>query len=110
MYSCSYSYVARERGADALGLCAAEKYEGSGMQFNGKLIGIMDVPELKGDKMCYEAMQALKAEMRRRGEHKPRIAVGVSFEGITIHGAPTGVRISPPLLSNVYSLLNTREF
>ena len=61
------------------------------MQFTGKLIGIMDVPELKGDKMCFEAMQALKAEVRRRGEHKPKISVGVSFEGIAIRGAPTGV-------------------
>ena len=77
------------------------------MQFNGKLIGIMDVPELKGDKMCFEAMQALKAEVNRRREHKPRIAVGVSFEGIAIHGAPTGVRTAllSSLMSTHYSLL-----
>lgn len=82
---------------------AAEKFEGVGMQFPGKLIGIMDVPELKGDKMCFEAMQALKAEVRRRGEHKPRIAVGVSFDGIAIHGMPTGVRAAATALYPYYT-------
>lgn len=60
------------------------RFQGDGVTFRAKIIGITDVPELKGDKMCFDAMQKLKLDVVNRGEHKPRIFIGVGFEGVKI--------------------------
>ncbi|XP_072025752.1 LOW QUALITY PROTEIN: uncharacterized protein [Amphiura filiformis] len=62
----------------------ADKYEPPGINFKAKLIGIEDVPEARGDKMCLESMGKLKAMVKEKGEHKQKIVINVSLEGIKV--------------------------
>jgi len=62
-----------------------ERFHPPGLDFRGKLIGIEDVPEARGDKMCQVAMVKLKAAVRTIGDHKQRITVNVSIEGNKDH-------------------------
>ena len=61
------------------------------MNFKAKLIGIESVPEARGDKMCQEALQNLKAAVKAAGEHKQRIVINVSLEGLKILDDKSGV-------------------
>ncbi|XP_076355053.1 uncharacterized protein LOC143249318 isoform X2 [Tachypleus tridentatus] len=65
------------------------KFQGDGIQFKAKLIGQEDVNEARGDKMCQESLQRLKAIVRSSGEHKHRITLNVSLEGIRIKDEKT---------------------
>ena len=56
-----------------------------------KIIGIDTVPEPRGDKMCQETIQKLKAVVKISGEHKQRIIVNVSLEGLKILDEKSGV-------------------
>ena len=56
-----------------------------------KLIGQRDVPEARGDKMCQETIIFLKAMVKASGQHKHKIMVNVSLEGIKIMDLLTGV-------------------
>ena len=55
-----------------------------GVNFKAKVIGIDDVPEARGDRMCQEVIQRQKLQVKARGEHKKRIIINVSLEGIKI--------------------------
>ncbi|XP_071495179.1 uncharacterized protein [Diadema antillarum] len=55
-----------------------------GVDFKAKLIGIEPVAEARGDKMCLDAMIKLKYLVKTSGEHKPRIIINVSIEGVRI--------------------------
>ena len=46
---------------------------GDGQVFKGKLIGVLEVPEARGDRMCQNAIQELKMAIRASGEHKQRV-------------------------------------
>ncbi|XP_022239976.1 protein disabled-like [Limulus polyphemus] len=65
------------------------KFQGDGIQFKAKLIGQEDVNEARGDKMCQESLQRLKAIVRSSGEHKHRITLNVSLAGIRIKDEKT---------------------
>ena len=70
-------------------LCFPEKndptrFEGNGTNFRAKLIGVDDVEEARGDKICQTAMQKLKAAVKASGEHKQKIVVNVSLEGLKL--------------------------
>nr|XP_054764726.1 disabled homolog 2-like [Lytechinus pictus] len=55
-----------------------------GIDFKSKMIGIEPVGEARGDKMCMDAMIKLKYLVKTSGEHKARIIINVSIEGIRI--------------------------
>ncbi|XP_004549951.1 disabled homolog 2 isoform X2 [Maylandia zebra] len=70
------------------------RFQGDGVRYKAKLIGIDDVPEARGDKMCQDSMMKLKgmaAAARSQGKHKQRIWVNISMSGIKIIDEKSGV-------------------
>ncbi|KAF7664447.1 hypothetical protein LDENG_00177010 [Lucifuga dentata] len=70
------------------------RFQGDGVRYKAKLIGIDDVPEARGDKMCQDSMMKLKgmaAAARSQGKHKQRIWVIISMSGIKIIDEKSGV-------------------
>ncbi|XP_030599001.1 disabled homolog 2 isoform X3 [Archocentrus centrarchus] len=70
------------------------RFQGDGVRYKAKLIGIDDVPEARGDKMCQDSMMKLKgmaAAARSQGKHKQRIWVNISISGIKIIDEKSGV-------------------
>lgn len=64
---------------------------GDGVSFKAKLIGILEVNEARGDKMCQEALFDLKMAIRAAGEHKQRITINVAIDGLKLRDEKTGV-------------------
>ncbi|XP_068190841.1 disabled homolog 2 isoform X1 [Antennarius striatus] len=70
------------------------RFKGDGVRYKAKLIGIDDVPEARGDKMCQDSMMKLKGmavAARSQGKHKQRIWVNISLSGIKIIDERSGV-------------------
>jgi disabled homolog 2 len=67
------------------------RFFGDGVIFKAKLIGILEVGEARGDRMCQEALQDLKMAIRAAGEHKQRITIHVTIEGLRLRDEKTGV-------------------
>ncbi|KTG37886.1 hypothetical protein cypCar_00011867 [Cyprinus carpio] len=70
------------------------RLQGDGVRYKAKLIGVDDVPEARGDKMCQDSMMKLKGmaiAARSQGKHKQRIWVNISLTGIKIVDEKTGV-------------------
>lgn len=61
-----------------------ERFRGSGISFRAKIIGVDEVPEPRGDKMCQESLQKLKAIVRSTGQHKRRVFINITLEGLKI--------------------------
>lgn len=57
------------------------------------MIGILEVGEARGDRMCQEALQDLKMAIRAAGEHKQRITIHVTIEGLRLRDEKTGVSV-----------------
>ncbi|KAL6255854.1 hypothetical protein P5V15_013096 [Pogonomyrmex californicus] len=66
------------------------RFLGEGVSFKAKLIGILEVSEARGDRMCQAALADLKMAIRAAGEHKQRIAVQVSIDGLRLRDEKTG--------------------
>lgn len=66
------------------------RFLGEGVSFKAKLIGILEVSEARGDRMCQAALADLKMAIRAAGEHKQRIAVQVSIDGLRLQDEKTG--------------------
>ena len=64
---------------------------GDGQVFKGKLIGVLEVPEARGDRMCQNAIQELKMAIRASGEHKQRVVMHIAVDGLKIRDEKTGV-------------------
>ncbi|XP_055885186.1 disabled homolog 2-like [Biomphalaria glabrata] len=60
------------------------RFSGNGLNYRAKLIGIENVPEARGDEMCQEAITKLKNSVKISGQHKPKIFVQVTLEGLKI--------------------------
>lgn len=60
------------------------RFDPPGVNFNAKLIGIDDVQNARGDKMCQESMYRLKVAVKQSGQHKQKIIINVSLDGIRI--------------------------
>ena len=60
------------------------RFESPGVNFNAKLIGIDEVVSARGDKMCQESIQRLKLAVKSSGQHKQKIIVNVSLEGVRL--------------------------
>ncbi|XP_030209785.1 disabled homolog 2 isoform X3 [Gadus morhua] len=70
------------------------RFQGDGVRYKAKLIGIDDVPEARGDKMSQDSMMKLKGmavAARSQGKHKQRIWINISMLGIKIIDERTGV-------------------
>ncbi|XP_076748814.1 DAB adaptor protein isoform X1 [Xylocopa sonorina] len=66
------------------------RFIGEGVSFKAKLIGILEVSEARGDRMCQAALADLKMAIRAAGEHKQRIIIQVSIEGIRLRDEKSG--------------------
>lgn len=71
--------------------CGAIRFMGDGVSFKAKLIGILEVSEARGDRMCQEALFDLKMAIRAAGEHKQRITINVAIDGLKLRDEKTGV-------------------
>nr|XP_060617406.1 disabled homolog 2 isoform X2 [Anolis sagrei ordinatus] len=70
------------------------RFQGDGVRYKAKLIGVDDVPEARGDKMSQDSMMKLKGmavAARSQGQHKQKIWVNISLAGIKIIDEKTGV-------------------
>ena len=81
---------------------------GEGQTFKGKLIGVLEVGEARGDRMCQDALQELKTAVKASGEHKQKVIIHVAVDGLKIRDEKNGVshslfstRTSPPSLSSI---------
>ncbi|XP_076657275.1 DAB adaptor protein isoform X2 [Halictus rubicundus] len=66
------------------------RFLGEGVSFKAKLIGILEVSEARGDRMCQAALADLKMAIRAAGEHKQRISVQVSIDGLRLRDEKSG--------------------
>lgn len=67
------------------------RFLGDGVSFKAKLIGILEVSEARGDRMCQEALADLKMAIRAAGEHKQRITINIAIDGLRLRDEKTGV-------------------
>ncbi|XP_076815173.1 uncharacterized protein LOC143461225 [Clavelina lepadiformis] len=65
------------------------RFRGPGTSFKAKLIGIDEVPDSRGDKMCQDSILKLKAAVKVSGQHKQKVVINVSLEGLKIIDAMT---------------------
>ena len=68
-----------------------QKFLGEGQLFKGKLIGVLEVKEARGDRMCQDALQELKMAIKASGEHKQRVNIQIAVDGLKIRDEKTGV-------------------
>lgn len=61
-----------------------KKFEDDGVSFKAKLIGSELVMEPRGDKMCQNSIQRLKAIIKGQKAHKKRIVMKISYKGVRI--------------------------
>nr|XP_022904079.1 protein disabled isoform X2 [Onthophagus taurus] len=66
------------------------RFLGEGVSFKAKLIGILEVSEARGDRMCQEALSDLKTAIRAAGEHKQRITINIAIDGLRLRDEKTG--------------------
>ncbi|XP_048832334.1 collagen alpha-1(I) chain-like isoform X2 [Brienomyrus brachyistius] len=72
----------------------AQRFQGDGVRYKAKLIGVDDVVDAQGDKMCLDSMMKLKGQemaARQRGLHKQRVWLKVSDTCVRIIDEKTGV-------------------
>ena len=63
-----------------------QKFVGDGQTFKGKLIGVLEVKEARGDRMCQDALQELKMAIKVRsfGDHFKLIKNCTFIENISV--------------------------
>lgn len=66
-----------------------KRFENEGVVFKAKLIGTELVMEPRGDKMCQNSIQRLKAIIKGTNSHKKRIVLKISFEGVKVYDEKT---------------------
>ena len=69
------------------------RFAQEGVTFKGKLIGVLEVPDARGEKMCQEAMGELKMAIKAAGEHKRKILICVALDGIRLRDENSKVRL-----------------
>eukprot|EP00096_Caligus_rogercresseyi_P002829 TRINITY_DN1513_c3_g1_i2.p2 TRINITY_DN1513_c3_g1~~TRINITY_DN1513_c3_g1_i2.p2 ORF type:complete len:104 (-),score=22.60 TRINITY_DN1513_c3_g1_i2:484-795(-) len=68
-----------------------QKFMGEGQTFKGKLIGVLEVQNARGDRMCQDALQELKIAVKASGEHKQRVIIHIAVDGLKIRDEKNGV-------------------
>nr|XP_020651328.1 disabled homolog 2 isoform X4 [Pogona vitticeps] len=84
----------KKKGSEKTEEFLLARFQGDGVRYKAKLIGIDDVPEARGDKMSQDSMMKLKGmavAARSQGQHKQKIWVNISLAGIKIIDEKTGV-------------------
>ncbi|XP_072371714.1 disabled homolog 2 isoform X3 [Scyliorhinus torazame] len=84
----------KKRGSEKTEESLLARFKGDGVRYKAKIIGIDDVAEARGDKMCQDSMMKLKGiaiAARAQGQHKQRIWVTISLSGIKLIDEKTGV-------------------
>ncbi|XP_015275643.1 PREDICTED: disabled homolog 2 isoform X1 [Gekko japonicus] len=84
----------KKKGSEKTDEFLLARFQGDGVRYKAKLIGIDDVPEARGDKMSQDSMMKLKGmavAARSQGQHKQKIWVNISLSGIKIIDEKTGV-------------------
>ncbi|XP_077519583.1 disabled homolog 1-like [Amblyomma americanum] len=66
------------------------RFEGEGLLFRAKLIGRQAVPDGHGYRVCQDAMAKLKAAVRASRQHKRRVHLSLSLQGIRIRDEKSG--------------------
>ncbi|KAI3386655.1 hypothetical protein SNEBB_007753 [Seison nebaliae] len=61
------------------------RYDGDGISFKGKFIGIENTDSNNSAEECRRAMVKMKALVQHYGNHKPKILVKVNLEGVRIY-------------------------
>lgn len=97
----------RERCADKN---EPSRFLGEGVFFKAKLIGILEVAEARGDRMCQEALADLKMAIRAAGEHKQRISVHVAIDGLRLRDEKTGVSFHTIMILRCFYFLLTMGY
>ena len=69
-----------------------KKFEGDGLPFRAKLIGMEDLTVDRDEKICLDSMFKLKAVVRARGIHKQRIQLNLTMTTVKIIDETTKVR------------------
>uniref|UniRef100_A0A3B4ZCK4 PID domain-containing protein n=1 Tax=Stegastes partitus TaxID=144197 RepID=A0A3B4ZCK4_9TELE len=75
------------------------RFQGDGVRYKAKLIGSDAVPDVQGEKMCWDSMMKMKGievAARKQGKHKQRVWLKISNSGLKIVDERTGV--SPSFL------------
>ena len=67
------------------------RFEGEGVVYRAKLIGVLEVSGPRGDPICQEALSELKVAVRAAGEHKQRIFICIGLDGIRLRDERSGV-------------------
>ncbi|GFS42048.1 protein disabled [Trichonephila inaurata madagascariensis] len=67
-----------------------DRFSGDGINFKAKIIGIERVLDARGNRMCQGALQRLKAAVKLSGDHKRKIILNISLNGIMIKEEKTG--------------------
>ena len=71
-----------------------QKFMGEGQMFKGKLIGVLEVQEARGDRMCQDALAELKTAIKASGEHKQKVLIHIAVDGLKIRDEKSGVSSS----------------
>jgi disabled homolog 1 len=61
-----------------------KRFEGEGMAFKAKLIGMEDLTADRDEKICLDSMFKLKAVVRARGEHKQRVQLNLTMNAVKV--------------------------
>ncbi|GIY25176.1 protein disabled [Caerostris extrusa] len=67
-----------------------DRFSGDGINFKAKIIGTERVLDARGNRMCQGALQRLKAVVKSSGDHKQRIILNISLNGIMIKDEKSG--------------------
>ena len=67
------------------------KFQGEGLAFKAKLIGMEDLSVDRDEKVCLESMFKLKAVAKARGEHKQRIQMNLTMSSVKLTDETTKV-------------------
>jgi disabled family protein 2 len=70
-----------------------KKFEGDGLTYKSKLIGVDELTLDRDEKICLDSMFKLKAVARARGEHKQRITLHLTMSGVKVMDDATKVFI-----------------
>ncbi|CAL1266539.1 unnamed protein product [Larinioides sclopetarius] len=66
------------------------RFSGDGINFKAKIIGTEKVLDARGNRMCQGALQRLKAAVKTSGDHKQKIILNISLNGIMIKDEKSG--------------------